>query len=204
MSLETELIGQQSSRFLQIRLVDETGSTNRDLMSEAAAGAPEGVVLVANHQTAGRGRQGRVWLDEPESALLVSWLLRPSDYDIGLIPLVTGMAVVDALAELGAPVGLKWPNDVLAPSHGDRKLAGILAEAAPSTVGAKSSAMHVVVGLGLNLAFRGAPEAGDVAVDLASLVDEVPPKVDVLRLILGHVEQYLSQLESGAAGAVRE
>ncbi len=208
MSLETELIGQQSSRFHRIRIVDETGSTNRDLMNEALKGASEGEVLVAGHQTEGRGRQGRTWLDEPDSALLVSWLLRPEGYEVGLIPLLTGMAVVDALSELGAPVGLKWPNDVLVPSFGERKLAGILAEAGQSQVGAAEPALHVVVGLGLNLAFSGSPEAGDVAIDLASLVDAslieaVPPKIEVLRSVLGHVERYLQQLEAGAADDVR-
>ncbi len=203
MSIETELIGQQSSRFRRIRVVDETGSTNRDLMKEATAGATEGEVLVAGHQTEGRGRQGRSWLDEPDSALLVSWLLRPRHYEIGLIPLVTGMAVVDAMSEFGASVGLKWPNDVLVPSQGERKLAGILAEAGQSRVGAAEPALHVVVGLGLNLAFDTPPEAGDVAIDLASLVTRVPQKIDLLRKILGHVEGYLQQLEAGDTSGVR-
>lgn len=203
MTTETELIGQQSSRFFRIRVVSETGSTNRDLMEEAAKGAPEGVVLVADHQTVGRGRQGRAWLDEPRSSLLVSWILRPTGYDFGLIPLLTGMAVVDALADIGVVVGLKWPNDVLVASHGGRKLAGILAEAAQSPVAGQSPQTHVVVGLGLNLRFTAEPEAGDRAIDLATLVTTVPDRIELLRLVLGHVERYLVLLESGAADSVR-
>ncbi|MEZ5343630.1 MAG: biotin--[acetyl-CoA-carboxylase] ligase [Acidimicrobiales bacterium] len=202
MDAEAELIGKQSSRFAAIRVVAETGSTNRDLMAEAATGLAEGAVLVADHQTAGRGRQGRSWFDEPESALLVSWLLRPTGYSIGLIPLVAGMAVVDALADTGCEVGLKWPNDVLVPAEAGRKLAGILAEAAESTIDGERR-LHVVVGLGLNLRFSQRPEAGDRAIDLASLTEHVPAKLDLLRNILGYVEHYLAQLEAGDEASVR-
>jgi BirA family biotin operon repressor/biotin-[acetyl-CoA-carboxylase] ligase len=112
--------------------VAETGSTNADLLAEARAGAPEGLVLVADHQRAGRGRQSRTWHDEPGNAMLLSALLRPALSFAPLVPLVAGLAVADAVGALVAgpnPVALKWPNDVIAPGHDDRKLAGILAEA---------------------------------------------------------------------------
>jgi BirA family biotin operon repressor/biotin-[acetyl-CoA-carboxylase] ligase len=114
----------------------EIDSTNTEVLRRAAAGAANGLVLVADHQTAGRGRLDRRWEDEPGAALLVSVLLRP-----GLPPqrwfLLTFAAGLAAAEVAGG--SLKWPNDVVV---GSRKLAGILAE---SGTGA------VVVGMGLNL-----------------------------------------------------
>src|SRR5207248_3097660 len=99
-----------------------TGSTNADLLDRAAGGAPEGSVLVAEAQTAGRGRMGRGWLSPPGAALMFSVLLRPAAVPPGRrgwIPLLAGMAVVSAVAVTGLDARLKWPNDVLA---GGRKL----------------------------------------------------------------------------------
>ena len=114
----------------------EIDSTNAELLRRAAAGAPHGIVLVADHQTAGRGRLGRRWEAESGAALLVSVLLRPSlpAPRWHLLTFAAGLAAVEA-----AGGGLKWPNDVVV---GSRKLAGLLAE---------STADAVVVGMGLNL-----------------------------------------------------
>ncbi|MGI9597513.1 MAG: biotin--[acetyl-CoA-carboxylase] ligase, partial [Acidimicrobiales bacterium] len=148
------------TRFAPIRTVAETGSTNADLLAAAARGAAEGSVLVTDHQTAGRGRQRRNWHDDPGNALLVSVLLRPGRNLAPLLPLLTGVAAVDAVTTLlepdhadrpDRPVGLKWPNDVLAPALDDRKLAGILAESttvAPARPGTDDEPMIVVVGMG--------------------------------------------------------
>lgn len=116
-------------------------STNDEAARLAAAGAPEGTVVVADRQTAGRGRLGRDWVAEPGTSLLCSWIVRPSyaPEHWPLLSLAAGVAVVEAVASLGVRAELKWPNDVVV---GDRKLAGILAEAGPG---------FVVVGLGLNV-----------------------------------------------------
>src|SRR5215475_11050829 len=118
----------------EIRVVEETGSTNADLLAEAQAGAGEGLVLVAEAQTAGRGRMGRRWISPPRRALTFSVLLRPAVPAglLGWLPLLAGVAVASAL-EQTAWVGarLKWPNDVLA---GDAKIAGILAERSGSAI----------------------------------------------------------------------
>lgn len=124
-----------------IEVVAVTGSTNADLLRR---GGPEGQVLVAEEQTAGRGRMGRSWVSRPGASLTFSVLLRPVSVPParrGWLPLLTGVAVVAAVRAVSA-VGatLKWPNDVLA---GERKLAGILAE---------QSGDAVVVGIGLNVA----------------------------------------------------
>src|SRR5208283_1893563 len=122
---------------------DRTGSTNADLMARALRGAPEGVVLAAEEQSAGRGRLGRTWVSPPRAALTFSLLVRPAAVPParrGWLPLLAGVAVATAVtAVTGVQTRLKWPNDVLT---GYAKLAGILAEAAGDAV---------VVGVGLNV-----------------------------------------------------
>jgi BirA family transcriptional regulator, biotin operon repressor / biotin---[acetyl-CoA-carboxylase] ligase len=127
----------------EIRVLPETGSTNADLLAEARAGAAEGLVLVAEAQTAGRGRLGRSWVSPPRAALTCSVLLRPDRVrpaQRGWLPLLTGVAVAAALRdEAAVPARLKWPNDVLVDG---RKIAGILAEAHGGAI---------VTGFGLNV-----------------------------------------------------
>jgi BirA family biotin operon repressor/biotin-[acetyl-CoA-carboxylase] ligase len=137
-----------------IDVVASTGSTNVDLLARATGEpeAREGQVLVAEEQTAGRGRLGRTWTSVPGAALTFSVLLRPVTVPSarrGWLPLMAGVAVASAVrsvtsVEGGVGVGaaLKWPNDVLV---GDRKLAGILAEQSPD-------GSSVVIGMGLNVA----------------------------------------------------
>ena len=139
------LLGPDGSAGLwtSVRVVASTGSTNADLL---ARGGPEGQVLVAEEQTAGRGRAGRTWVSQPGASLTFSVLLRPASVPPparGWLPLLTGVAVAAGVRSAsGVEARLKWPNDVLV---GDRKLAGILAE--QSTDGDT-----VVVGVGLNVA----------------------------------------------------
>jgi BirA family transcriptional regulator, biotin operon repressor / biotin---[acetyl-CoA-carboxylase] ligase len=137
-----------------LEVVDEIGSTNAELVAAAARDAPEGTVLVAEHQEAGRGRLARTWVSPPRAGLTVSVLLRP---DVpasrrSWLPLLTGVALAGAVREVtGVRTSLKWPNDLLAPDGG--KLAGVLAEA---------SGNAVVIGVGLNVTTSAAelPEGG--------------------------------------------
>src|SRR6476619_6907821 len=125
-----------------LEVVESTGSTNADLLARALAGEPEGAVLVAEEQHAGRGRMGRTWTSPPRAALTFSVLLKPAVplARRGWLPLLAGVAVATAVTQVtGVRTGLKWPNDLLA---ADAKLAGILAEAASDAV---------VVGIGLNV-----------------------------------------------------
>ncbi len=138
-----------SRLFTSLEVVASTGSTNADLLASARAGAPAGTVLVAEEQTAGRGRLDRRWQSEPGAALLFSVLLRPAGVppaSRGWLPLLTGVAVSAAIrAETGLEVTLKWPNDVLSGTGipgVSGKLAGILAE---------QSGDAIVVGVGLNV-----------------------------------------------------
>jgi BirA family biotin operon repressor/biotin-[acetyl-CoA-carboxylase] ligase len=126
-----------------VEVEDRTGSTNADLLARALAGAPEGVVLAAEEQSAGRGRMGRTWVSPPRAALTFSLLVRPAAVPParrGWLPLLTGVAVASAVTTVtGVQARLKWPNDVLA---GPAKLGGILAEATGDAI---------VVGVGLNV-----------------------------------------------------
>src|SRR5258708_23788553 len=107
-----------SQLYTSIGVVEQTGSTNADLLAAARSGAAAGAVLVAEEQTAGRGRLDRSWQSEPGASLTFSVLLRPSGVPAasrGWLPLLTGVAMVSALrAQTGLDISLKWPNDVLA------------------------------------------------------------------------------------------
>jgi BirA family transcriptional regulator, biotin operon repressor / biotin---[acetyl-CoA-carboxylase] ligase len=144
-------------RFSDVRWLAETDSTNRVVADEARSGAAEGLVVVAEFQTAGRGRLDRRWEAPAGSALLLSLLLRPVDLPLGrrhLVTAATGLAAREACAAVGLPFpDLKWPNDLLV---GERKLGGILAQA---------DADAVVVGIGINVSAAppGAVCADEVA-----------------------------------------
>jgi BirA family biotin operon repressor/biotin-[acetyl-CoA-carboxylase] ligase len=131
---------------VSVELVAETGSTNADLLARAP-GLESPVLLVAEHQTAGRGRAGRSWLSAPGHSLTFSlaWKFDGGLHRLTGLPLAVGTALAETLGRLGQPVQLKWPNDVL--KDGD-KLAGILVE----TAAASDGAAWAVIGIGLNLA----------------------------------------------------
>jgi BirA family biotin operon repressor/biotin-[acetyl-CoA-carboxylase] ligase len=150
-----------------VRTLDSTDSTNRVLMAAARDGAPNGTVVCAEHQTAGRGRRGRAWHAVPGGSLTFSLLWR---YDTGLqslagLSLAAGLAVARAVNRHGThAVGLKWPNDVVV---GPRKLAGVLVEAQ----GDMDGAAFAVLGIGLNVRLSAAQREGigQAVVDLAEL-----------------------------------
>jgi BirA family biotin operon repressor/biotin-[acetyl-CoA-carboxylase] ligase len=149
--------GPAGTRFGLVRRFAEIDSTNRYVLDEARAGAAEGVVAVADYQSAGRGRLGRRWEAPPRSNLLVSVLLRPtvSIEQLHLCTVAVALAAARA-CERGAGVipDLKWPNDLMV---GRRKLGGILAEVVPAGNGPTPA---VVVGLGLNVGWPPRDEVG--------------------------------------------
>ncbi|HTN81748.1 MAG TPA: biotin--[acetyl-CoA-carboxylase] ligase [Acidimicrobiales bacterium] len=160
---------------------EETGSTNADLLAAARLGAAPGTVLVADHQTAGRGRLGRRWEAPPGSSLLASLLFHSASSE-GLHRHTQAVALAAAeacrnVARVDAV--LKWPNDLLV---GSRKVAGVLAETAPLP----SGALAVVVGIGLNVSWP-APLPPDLAPTMTALNIEAGRDVDraeVLRAML--------------------
>ena len=148
----------------EIRWFDQVDSTNTYVREQARLGAPEGLVAVADHQTAGRGRLGRRWESPPKANLLASVLLRPSidPADLHLCTTVVALAATDACREVAhVATDLKWPNDLLVDGA---KVAGILAEA--EFAGADLAA--VVVGIGINVGWPGPPEAGGTSLEAAT------------------------------------
>jgi BirA family biotin operon repressor/biotin-[acetyl-CoA-carboxylase] ligase len=141
---------------------DRLPSTSDRVRERAREGAPEWTTALADEQFAGRGRQGARWVS-PRGNLFVSTLLRPrSDAPLGVLPLLAGVAVRDALLPFGVETVLKWPNDVLV---GDRKIGGILTEASWS----EGSLDGVVVGIGVNVSLRGAEMPDEIASRTTSL-----------------------------------
>jgi BirA family transcriptional regulator, biotin operon repressor / biotin---[acetyl-CoA-carboxylase] ligase len=144
--------------------LDETGSTNDDARRLAEGGAPAWTVVAAGHQTAGRGRLGRSWADTPGKALTFSVILRPR-LEPARAPLVTlaAAAVMVAAAELPG-MGSKWPNDLVV---GDRKVGGILTDAAVEGAALR----HLVLGIEVNLSMTAEdfpPEVRSTATSLAA------------------------------------
>jgi BirA family transcriptional regulator, biotin operon repressor / biotin---[acetyl-CoA-carboxylase] ligase len=187
-------------RFDQIEWVAETGSTNADLVARAGGPSWSDVVLVADHQTAGRGRLARQWVAPPAENLLVSVLTTPR-CDPGRWPLVTtamGIAAAEVADAFGvAQVGLRWPNDVIVGGAAPGKLAGVLAELVLDA-GAPSA---VVVGVGLNV---GWPVADDARASLGatSMVACTDAPVDrgaVLAALMDRFAAVLAVVESDPA-----
>lgn len=162
-----------------VELVAEIDSTNRALLQRARARAAEGVVLVADHQTAGRGRLGRTWEAPPGASLLVSVLLRPALplERVHLVTVAAGLAAAEACeAVAGVSPSLKWPNDLVVEQEGGaRKLAGLLAESVVE--GGAMSAL--VVGMGLNVSWP-AEHLPDGATALNQLTDRPVDRAAVL------------------------
>lgn len=173
-----------SAAYPTITVVEETGSTNADLVTEAAAGAEDRTVLLARHQTSGRGRHQRGFGAPPGTQFIVSILLRPAGVSperLGLLTLVAGLALLGAVRGRCGLRGatLKWPNDVLV---GGRKLAGILAE-----VAALSPAPAVVVGVGVNL---GIGERDLPVPHATSLLLEGAEESDVIPVAAAFLEEF--------------
>ncbi len=186
----------EGTRFDAVRWFDELDSTNKYVLAQAEAGAPEGLVAVADHQTAGRGRLDRRWLAPPGTSLLVSVLLRPAvaTEHWHLVTVAASLAVADALEKLaGIRVGLKWPNDLVVD---DRKIAGVLAESSLGGPGGPA----LVVGLGCNVDWHEMPdELRDLATACNAVSDRPVDREDLLVEFLRSFEVMYAGLGDGAA-----
>lgn len=183
-------------------VLDEVDSTNSEAMRRAGIGAQEGLTVLADRQTAGRGRLQRHWHTIAEHTLAMSVLLKPplTPEKIPQISLLTAVALHDALSPLAPDIKIKWPNDIL---HHGKKMVGILTEmrAEPGRVQA------VVVGMGINV---NAPSDGwpediaDIAIDLGTASGRTVSRMDIAVRILESMEQhYLNYLNDGF-GPVRK
>lgn len=177
---------------------DTVTSTNDVALATVAAGAPLGLVVTADRQTAGRGRRGRPWTDavagpEGPGNLAVSVVVPLPASSPGLVPIAAGLAVASAYTTAGASPALKWPNDV---ELDGRKAAGILVERH-----AAADRDVVVIGCGLDLDWRGVPREGEAA-GWTSLAESLGHGVDrgqVLADLLLALDAELSALEDPAA-----
>lgn len=172
----------------------ETGSTNDIAMARARDGGPEGLVVGADRQSAGRGRRGRSWLAASGHALLVSVLLRPgvAPVDAGLLPLVVAVGAADAL---GPDARIVWPNDILL---GGRKVAGILCEMSAD----QERVAWAVAGVGINV--RSAPALEDARWEPGALSDFGPPpaRADLLVSMLGALGRHYANWVGGDPAGV--
>lgn len=179
-------LGLLAGRF-DVDALAECDSTNSELMRRAERGAPSGTVIVADRQSAGRGRRGRSWFSEPEASLTFSLLWRFSGPLARLsgLSLAVGVGLARGLENLGAQgICLKWPNDVLL-RDGYAKLAGILVELSADRRGTQA-----IIGIGLNLA----PPAGELpqpAAGLNQALNAAPERHAVLAAILLELHRVL-------------
>lgn len=195
------------SLWTSVDVVASCPSTNAELAERARAGAPAGAVLVAEHQTAGRGRLDRSWVTPPGTALTFSVLLSPDRVPAvrwPWLPLLAGIAVSEAVRRVtGVACSLKWPNDVLVedPSGQDRKLAGILVERVERPSGAVA-----VVGVGLNVSQTPedlpVPTATSLLAEGASTTDRTVILREVLRSLEALFVQWQADLGDPRLGLV--
>lgn len=192
--------GGHEGLYCDVEVVQSTGSTNNDLVGLAVKGdAEEGAVLVAEEQTAGRGRLDRQWTAPARSGLFFSVLLKPVEVPVarwGWIPLLTGVAVATGLSRAaGIDTALKWPNDLLVSVGGEeRKAGGILAE--------RAGEAGVVVGVGINVTLREdelpVPQAGSLALAGAITTDRDP----LLRAVLRSLEEWYGRWRAAGGDPV--
>jgi BirA family biotin operon repressor/biotin-[acetyl-CoA-carboxylase] ligase len=184
-----------------VHALDTTDSTQSEAQRLAVAGAPEGTVVTARHQRAGRGRRGHDWWDAPGQSLLVSVLLRPAGpaTEAPQLSLVGGLAVAEALATVAAaPARIRWPNDLLVDG---RKVCGILAEASSDGGGRLH---HVILGIGVNLSQTSFPEAlADRATSLRLATGRIPAADQVLAAMLEHLARRYDAWRAGGFAALR-
>jgi BirA family transcriptional regulator, biotin operon repressor / biotin---[acetyl-CoA-carboxylase] ligase len=173
-------------------------STQSEIQRLAAAGAPEGMVVTARHQRAGRGRRGHDWWDAPGQSLLCSVLLRPACAPamVPQLSLMGGLAVAEALADAaGVRVRIRWPNDLLADG---RKVCGILAEAA------SAGGQHAVLGIGINLSQTAFPdEIAERATSLRLVTGRVPDADALLGALLSALGRRYAEWGAGGFAALR-
>jgi len=174
-------------------------STQAVAFTLAARGAADRTVVLAEAQTAGRGRRGRTWYDEPGASLLMSVILRPrlEPPQLPTLSLAAGVAVAEALARVtGLDARVKWPNDLLV---GGRKLAGILLESR------LTPAPLVVLGIGINLAQRAfPPDLADRATSVRLATGRTVDREALLRAVLESLDTWRGHLETDGWEPVRE
>jgi BirA family biotin operon repressor/biotin-[acetyl-CoA-carboxylase] ligase len=183
-----------------IHRLGAVASTQGEAARLAAAGASEGTVVTATHQSAGRGRRGREWLDAPGESLLMSIVLRPPILPrlAPQLSLVAAVAVVDALERTGVTATIRWPNDVMV---GERKICGMLPEALTTREGMLE---HVILGIGLNVNQRDFPTSiRALATSVKIETGRAYAVEEMLQAVLAGLEGWYRRFVEGGFDAVR-
>ncbi|MBR7114077.1 MAG: biotin--[Firmicutes bacterium] len=181
-----EILPHLAAPVWQIRYEQQVDSTNRRLLIAAEDGADDHTVLIAEAQSAGRGRFSRVWHSEAGQNLLLSLLLRPNlpPHIAQTMTLTAAVAVAEALNKRGCPVGIKWPNDIL-DAHG-RKLCGIRCEMHCDM----ESVDYVIVGIGINVYQEKFPaEISAIATSMHQVSGETAPRAEIAAAVLDAFEE---------------
>jgi BirA family biotin operon repressor/biotin-[acetyl-CoA-carboxylase] ligase len=195
-NLETFVIGREALAF------DALPSTNTLLREHAAQGAAEGLVILADEQTAGRGRRGRTWTAPPGTSLLLSVLARPTwlpPTDGFLLTMLAAVALAEAIETTArVPITLKWPNDL---QIDERKLAGILVEveaAGPDRIG------WAIIGCGINVNWQPDITVGQTATSISAATGQPCDRAVLLQSILRAFDRHYLALRTGRREALRE
>jgi BirA family transcriptional regulator, biotin operon repressor / biotin---[acetyl-CoA-carboxylase] ligase len=191
-----------------LTVVATVGSTNTALATAARQGAPDRTVLIAEHQSAGRGRAARSWVAPARSGLMLSVLLRPTEVPQARwswLPLLAGVALSRTVSTVGElPAVLKWPNDLLLGPH-QRKAGGILAEVLPASAGTTAA---VVLGIGLNVTLRPeelpGPGATALAIERSAGTDRELLLSALLRALDAELRQWGEHAGDPVASGLRE
>lgn len=184
----------------QMRILPQVDSTNHVLRLWAEEGAAEGAVVVAEQQTAGRGRRGRTWVSEAGKGLYFSVLFRPDfpPTQAAALTLCCGLAVAKALRRMGIDAFVKWPNDVLVK---EKKICGILTEMRAEM----EAIQYVIAGIGMNVGQETFPEAvADTATSIFLEKGVSVCRMDVLEQVLEMLESVYTQYQKGGLAAIRE
>jgi BirA family biotin operon repressor/biotin-[acetyl-CoA-carboxylase] ligase len=188
--LETSVLGRH------VEYYGRVDSTNDVAHRLADAGAVDGTLVIADEQTAGRGRMGRFWTSPPRSSILMSLILRPrslAPHQIARVTMATALGCCDGIrAAIGLETQIKWPNDILLRG---KKCAGVLTET--RCIGEQIE--YVIVGLGLNVNFS-ATAVNEIPTDATTLLDELrkeTPRAPLVQAILQRVEDYYLRVRAG-------
>lgn len=182
---------------------DSLPSTNTEAAEQARRGAKEGLCVVAREQTEGRGREGRVWISPAGAGLYLSIVLRPGRLAMRLWPLLTLMAALAVretlVVEFDLETDIKWPNDIVI---GERKLAGILAEAIETPAGPA-----IILGIGINLDDRSFPaELNGIATSVSAATGQAPDAERLMQSLIGALDRRYQSLQAanGGEATIRE
>lgn len=202
--IETDILTtrlKEISPELCLEVIDECPSTNTVLVERAAAGAPHGAVLICEHQSAGRGRRGNLWVSGIGASLAFSilWRFARGAGALGGLSLAVAVGAAKALEPLGIRSGVKWPNDLYL---GGRKLGGILIEISGDILGPSAAVIGVGINVRLNAAMRG--RIGRPATDVASHADAALSRTVLLAGLLPSLAAALDRFSREGFAPFRE